>query len=148
MQLHHAETMYGNYRIHALSASQDRAMDLVKRGIEFHANQNSRSDTVKPYGGITCCGITLDMCYRDYQVIVDAKEIDELKALTKRLDDLWEGSCNHPCDRMNLQKADSDELRRFANAIRRAHGVQGFDLSGVKSIDSLAISLYFQGVRA
>lgn len=146
-----AEVWFGDYHIHAHSASLDRAVELVKRGVEFHCKQgNLNLDHWDPRL-IESDEYELEKCYRDHAVIVDGSKEDELAALTRRLDDLWEGSCNHPCDRMNLQKADRDELTRFVGSVRRALKL-GRDISldnaSVLSIDSLAHSLYLRGIRA
>lgn len=149
--IYNAEVMFGSYRIHASSISLDRAVELVKRGVEFHCKQHILNFDQWDPRLIESDEYELEKCYRDHAVIVDGSREDELKALTRRIDDLWEGSCNHPCDRNNLQKADRDELTRFVVSLRRTLKL-GRDISldhaSVLSIDSLAHSLYLRGIRA
>ena len=145
-----AEVSFGGFRIHAHSASLDKAIELVKRGVYYHADQGNLDLRNWSADLIESDEYELDKCYRDYEVIVNDDEVDELAALTRRLDDLWEGACNHPCDRVNCQAADRDEMTRFIVSVRRALKL-GHDISlgdAITTIDSFARYLYMKGVRA
>lgn len=146
-----AEVLFGNYRIHAHSTSLDKAVELVKRGVDFHARQNKLDLSNWSADLIESDEYELEKCYRDYEVIISGYEADEIKALTRRLDDLWEGACNHPCDRANCRAADQDELTRFVVSVRRVFRLDrsvSLSFSSITTIDSLAHELYLQGVRA
>lgn len=149
--IYNAEVLFGSYRIHAHSISLDKAVELVKRGVKYHAKQGGLNIENWDPRLIESDEYELEKCYRDYEVIVHGAEAEELKALTQRLDDLWEGACNHPCDRMRCQAADRDELTRFVVSIRRALKIDrsvSLGNESIQSIVALANELYSQGVRA
>ena len=146
---HFAEVMFVSYRIHAHSFTPGKAIELVKCGVHSHAEQNNLDTSSWSKDRIEVSEFEPDKCYRDHSVIVESPESEQLVALRRRLDDLWEGACNHPCDPNNIQAADRDELMRFAKAIRRAFtNHPQVDIVTVVSIDFLARMLYAKGYRA
>lgn len=146
---HFAEVMFGHYRFHAHSSSPEKAIELVKCGVYSHAEQNNLNLSNWSQDLIEVNQYEPEKCYRDHSVIVDNPESEQISLLSRRIHDLWDGACNHPCDPNNIQAADRDELMRFARSVERNFRSAGrIDIMAILSIDFLIRMLYAKGARA